>query len=94
MADLKALTVYLPPEEVDALDTQAVEAGRSGVSAEIRFQLAQLRRAGGKQFTAADGQRVRDAVREIVEHHQGLGTTLMQDLDARLVVELGLARSG
>jgi hypothetical protein len=41
---LRPLTVYLPPEEVDALEREAREQGRSGASAQIRFILAERRR--------------------------------------------------
>lgn len=45
MTGLKAITVYLPEAEVDALNREAEENGRSGASAQIRFLLGQ-RRAG------------------------------------------------
>ena len=43
--NLRAITLYLPPEEIDALETEAEEDGRSGVSAQIRFILAQRRKS-------------------------------------------------
>lgn len=49
---LRAFTVYLPPEEVEALDREAEENGRSGSSAQIRFILLQRRRELEAQRTA------------------------------------------
>lgn len=44
VAKLRPLTIYLPPEEVDALEREAREEGRTGASAQVRFILAQRRR--------------------------------------------------
>lgn len=44
MSDLRPLTVYLPEDEVIELEREAAKAGRGGVSAQIRWILAQLRR--------------------------------------------------
>lgn len=43
MADLKAITIYLPPDEVEALNREADDEGRSGASAQIRWILAKRR---------------------------------------------------
>jgi hypothetical protein len=45
VSDLVARTIYLPPEEIRELEGEAAEAGRSGISAQIRFLLG--RRRGG-----------------------------------------------
>lgn len=39
----RPLTVYLDDEEIAALDREADEAGRSGVSSQIRWILARRR---------------------------------------------------
>lgn len=44
---LRAITVYLPVAEVARLEREGLEEGRGGVSAQIRFVLAQRRRAMG-----------------------------------------------
>ena len=41
---LRPVTVYLPPEEMEALEREAAEEGRSGASAQVRFILAKRRR--------------------------------------------------
>lgn len=48
---LRALTVYLPPAEVAALEAEATAEGRSGASAQIRFILSRRR----QQLAAAEG---------------------------------------
>jgi hypothetical protein len=45
LPDLKALTVYLPEDEVHALNRDAAEGGRSGASAQIRYVLERQRSA-------------------------------------------------
>lgn len=46
MTGLNPVTVYLPPEEIEALDREAGEAGRSGVSAHVRWILDMRREFG------------------------------------------------
>lgn len=42
-ADIRPITVYLPKEEVEALQRESEADGRSGVSAQIRWILQQRR---------------------------------------------------
>jgi hypothetical protein len=48
-AKLRPVTVYLPPEEVEALEREADEEGRSGASAQARYVLLQHRRELGRR---------------------------------------------
>lgn len=42
--NLKAMTLYISQDEYDRLEQEAEEAGRTGVSAQIRFILASRRK--------------------------------------------------
>ncbi len=41
---LRPVTIYLSQQEIEALDQEASDEGRSGLSAQVRWILAQRRR--------------------------------------------------